>query len=111
MKNNAPPSTIIYEKVIFQNDEKDFQWRLTVSEFRGVQYLNIRKYFLSFEEDYLPTKEGATMPLSILPVYNLFEGLYEILSFAEAEDLRNEIREKAGLEKQHESTQLERIPF
>lgn len=108
---DQPIGKVLYEKLIFQNDEKDFQVRLTVSEFRGVQYLNIRKYFLSFEEDYLPTKEGITIPLSILPVYNMFEGLYDILSYAEADELRNEIRERAGLEKENGLTNLERSPF
>ena len=108
---DQPTGTILFEKIIFQNDDKDFQIRLTVSEFRGVQYLNLRKYFLSFEEDYLPTKEGVTIPLSIMPVYNMFEGLYEILSYAEADELRNEIREKAGLEKEDGIASTERIPF
>jgi len=108
---DQPTGKILYEKLIFQNDDKDFQIRLTVSEFRGVQYLNIRKYFLSFEEDYLPTKEGITIPLSIMPAYNMFEGLYEILSYAEADELRNEIREKAGLEKEDGLSKVERIPF
>lgn len=111
MARDQPTGTVLYEKTIFQNEEKDFQIRLTVTEFRGVQYLNVRKYFLSFEEDYLPTREGVTIPLSIMPVYNMFEGLYEILSFAEADDLRNEIREKAGLEKQNGMDGVERIPF
>ncbi len=111
MGKNDPVGTVLYEKVIFQNEEKDFQIRLTVTEFRGVQYLNVRKYFLSFEEDYLPTREGVTLPLSIMPVYNMFEGLYDILSYAEADELRNEIREKAGLEKEDGMARIERIPF
>jgi len=84
---------VIYEKVIFEDDVKAMQYRLTVSEFRGVQYLNIRKYFLSFDDGYLPTKEGATMPLSITATYNLFSGLYEILSNAEKVELKEKLLE------------------
>lgn len=81
-------SKVLYEKTLYEDDAKAMQYRLTVSEFRGVQYLNIRKYFLSFEDGYLPTKEGATFPLSINSTYNLFMGLYEILSDAESRELK-----------------------
>lgn len=88
---NDDLGTVIYEKVIYQDDAKSLQYRLTVSEFRGAQYLNIRKYFLSFEDGYLPTKEGATMPLSINSTYNLYSGLYDILSQAEAKELKEKL--------------------
>lgn len=76
-----------YTTVFYQSDAKDFQWRLTVNTFRGVQYLNIRKYFLTFEEDYQPTKEGMTIPLELDSTYKLAMGLAHILSNAEESDL------------------------
>lgn len=84
---------VVYEKLIYQDDEKAMQYRLTVSVFRGQYYLNIRKYFLSFEDGYLPTKEGATIPLSISAVYNLFSGLYDIMAEAEAKELKQKLME------------------
>lgn len=87
----ADDGSLIYEKIIHQDDEKYMQYRLTVSEFRGQQYLNIRKYFLSFDDGYIPTKEGATMPLSINAVYNLFSGLYDIMAEAEGKELRDKL--------------------
>jgi hypothetical protein len=81
----------LYSKVLYEDDAKDLQWRLTVSEFRGVQYLHIRKYFLTFEGDYAPTKEGATFPLTIDSTYRLFTGLYELLSTAEAQELKDKL--------------------
>lgn len=84
---------VLYEKVIYEDNEKAMQYRVTVSEFRGVQYLNIRKYFLSFDDGYLPTKEGATMPLSIYSTYNLFSALYDILSDAEKVELKQKLLE------------------
>jgi hypothetical protein len=81
----------LYSKVIYEDDAKDLQWRLTVSEFRGIQYLHIRKYFLTFEGDYGPTHEGASFPLTIDSTYRLFTGLYELLSEAEAKELKEKL--------------------
>lgn len=73
----------IFSKVITQDDDKAFQWRLSVSEFRGIQYLNIRKYFLSFEGEWTPSKEGSSIPLTINATLKLFLALSELLSEAE----------------------------
>lgn len=79
-------SVDLYEKIIFENEEKGFQYRLVVSEFRDSQYLHLRKYFLSYEGEYVPTKEGAAMPASIQNIYALLDGLIEICSKEEALD-------------------------
>lgn len=76
----------MYEKVIFENLEKGFQYRLTINEFREVEYLHVRKYFLSYEGDWVPTKEGASIPASIHNTYALLDGLLEICSKAESSD-------------------------
>jgi len=75
-----------YEKTIFENLEKGFQYRLTLSEFRDVEYLHLRKYFLTYEGDYMPTKEGASIPATIQNIYSLLDGLIEICSRAESVD-------------------------
>ena len=79
-------SDILYEKTIFENLEKGFQYKLTVSEFREVQYLHIRKYFLSYEGDFVPTKEGAAIPATIQNTFALLDGLIEICSAEESLD-------------------------
>ena len=53
MDEENPP---LYEKLIYTNEDKFFQVRLVVSEFRDSIYLHIRKYFLSFEGEYIPSK-------------------------------------------------------
>lgn len=70
----------LYEKIIHENEEKGFQLRLVINEFKGIEYLHIRKYFLSFDEGFQPTKEGISMPLSISNSYSLMDGLVEICS-------------------------------
>ena len=59
----------LYEKLIFENEEKGFQYKLTVSEFREVQYLHVRKYFLSYEGEYVPIPPSgkSTVVISISP--------------------------------------------
>lgn len=79
----------LYKKLIFENEEKGTQYNLTVSEFRGVQYLGLRKYFLSYEGEWIPTKEGATIPATIQNMFALLDGLIEICSKEESVDVIN----------------------
>jgi hypothetical protein len=79
-------SVPLYEKILSENIEKGSQLRLVVNEFRDVQYLHIRKYFLSYEGEWCPTKEGASMPATISSIYALLDGLIEICSFEESAD-------------------------
>ena len=73
-----------YEKVIYENQHKAYQLRLVVNEFRGIQYVHLRKYFLTYEGDYQASKEGVSMEASISNIYNLLDGLLEIVSKEEA---------------------------
>jgi len=79
----------LYEKIISENLDKGSQLRLVVNEFRDVQYLHLRKYFLSYEGDWVPTKEGASMPATIQSIYALLDGLIEIVANEEAIDAIN----------------------
>lgn len=66
--------------------EKGYQYRLTVSEFRDSEYLHVRKYFLSYEGEWVATKEGAAIPCTIQNTYALLDGLLEVVSKAEGSD-------------------------
>jgi hypothetical protein len=75
-----------YEKVIYEDSDKFLQVHVTVSQFRGVEYFSMRKYYLDFEGDWKPTKEGITIPLNLASTGLLFEALVEILSLAESKE-------------------------
>ena len=75
-----------YSRIIHVSEDETTQIRLTVNTFRGVEYLHLRKYYQSFEEDWLPTKDGVAMPLDLTNSYELFTGLVEILSLAESRE-------------------------
>ena len=77
----------IYEKIISETKEGTEQIRLTINEFRGVEYLHLRKYYLDFEGEYKPSKDGVAMALDFENSKALFEGLVEILSLAEAKGI------------------------
>ncbi len=79
----------VYEKIIFEKEGTE-QVRLTINEFRGVEYLHLRKYYLDFDEEWLPSKEGITMPLDLDNSRELFVGLVEILSLAESKNILEE---------------------
>ena len=75
----------IYERVI--NEKDNIQVRLVINIFRGVEYLSLRKYYLDFEEEWLPSKEGISIPLDLDNTQELFTGLVEILSLAESKSI------------------------
>ena len=77
----------VYEKIISENSEGTEQIRLTINTFREIEYLHLRKYYLDFDGDFKPSKDGVAMKLDFENSRGLFEGLVEILSLAEAKDI------------------------
>lgn len=79
-----------YSRVLHYDNVKEIEYRLTVSSFRGVEYISIRKYYLDFEEEWRPTPEGVSFPITIANSKELFIGLTEILSKAESREVVEE---------------------
>ena len=77
-----------YEKIIQQTD--DVQIRLVVNVFRGTEYISLRKYYLDFDEEWKPTRNGITMKVDFENTRRLFEGLVDILSLAESKSVLEE---------------------
>lgn len=80
----------VYEKIILEQEDKEIQYRLVVSNFNDVEYVHIRKYYLDFEGEYKPTKEGVCIPFELNSLSNLFEGLVELLSLSESKTIIQE---------------------
>lgn len=78
---------ILYSKVIEENMGKGFQVRLAVNDFRDTTYIQLRKFFLSYEGDWVPSREGLSIPASTENIYALLDGLLEICSVAEGEEI------------------------
>lgn len=78
-------SNEIYSRIIQENEHN--QIRLVINEFKGVEYLHLRKYYLTFEEEWAPSSEGISFPLDLINVRELFTGLVEVLSLAESKDI------------------------
>lgn len=70
----------LYEKLIYQNEDKFYQLRLVVNEFRNKQYVHVRKYFQTYEGEYQASKEGISMEASMGNILSLLDGLLEIVS-------------------------------
>ena len=81
----------IYEKLIHEDEVKCLQIRLVVNEFRGVEYLSFRRYYLDFDGEWLPSHEGVSMPLDLNNCREMFKGLVEILSLAESKEVLKEV--------------------
>lgn len=80
-------SNILYERLIEENLEKGFQVRLVVNDFREVTYIQLRKYFLTYEGDWQASKEGISIPASIENIHSLLYGLLDICAKAEGEEV------------------------
>lgn len=76
----------VFEKILFEHQEKGYQIRLVLNEFRDVEYLHLRKYFLTFDEGFKPTKEGISIPANISSIYALLDGVIELVSKTEGMD-------------------------
>jgi hypothetical protein len=78
---------ILYNRIISENLEKGFQVRLVVNEFREVVYIQLRKYFLNYEGEWLPSREGISIPASFENVTAMLDGLLEICAQAEGDNI------------------------
>ena len=85
MKLHEAPE--LYEKVISENEEGTEQVKLTINTFYDTEYLHLRKYYLYFDGDFKPSKDGIAMKLDFNNSKGLFEGLVEILSLAESKTI------------------------
>lgn len=90
----ASEGTTHYQKVIYTNEDKFYQLVLTLSEFREKYYFNLRKYFMSYEGEYIPSKEGISMEASLENIYSLMDGMFEILSEGEGAEIIQHYAEK-----------------
>jgi hypothetical protein len=72
----------MYERLIYETD--DHQIRMTVNVFKDIEYLHIRKYYMDFDGNWVPGKDGMSMPLDLMNIKELFIGCLEILSLAES---------------------------
>jgi hypothetical protein len=73
--------TDLVEEILLERD--GVQYRMCVTEFRGSNYLSIREWYLDFEEIWMPSKNGFTMPYNIASVAVMFSTLTAMLSKAE----------------------------
>ncbi len=87
-------SNILYDKLIEENLDKGYQVRLVVNEFKEVVYIQLRKYFLSYEGDWVPSREGVSIPASTENIYAMVDGLFDICSKAEGEEIIKHYAEK-----------------
>jgi hypothetical protein len=85
---------ILYSKTIDENMDKGFQIRLAVNDFRDTTYIQLRKYFLSYEGEWVPSREGVSIPASTENIYAILDGLFEICSVAEGTEIIQHYSEK-----------------
>ena len=86
---NSPrmDENIQFNKIIDENMDKGFQVRLVVNDFRDTTYIQLRKYFLSYEGEWVPSREGVSIPATTENIYGLLDGLFEICSVAEGTEI------------------------
>ena len=78
----------VYSRVIIAEEHR--QVRLVVNEFRGEEYLHFREYYLGFEEEWLPTNKGLSIPLEVDSTKEMLIALCEVVSLAESRQVIEE---------------------
>jgi hypothetical protein len=76
MGSNDIIDVILYEK-------GSVQYRLSISEFKDSKYITIREWYLSFDEEWCPTKNGVSFPYTLHSTRRMYSALRELLSKAE----------------------------
>jgi hypothetical protein len=80
-------NNILYERLIEENLEKGYQVKLVVNNFRDILYIQLRKYFLSYEGDWVASREGISIPASLENIYSLLDGMVELCAEAEGKEI------------------------
>lgn len=75
----------IYSKIIHEDDFE--QIRITISEFHDVEYLHVRKYYITLDGDWLPSKDGISMPIDFTNIREFLTAMLEIVSLAESKEI------------------------
>lgn len=82
--------TVEYSIIIHENLVKAEQVRLTLSTFKDTYYISLRKYYLSFEGEYLPSSDGVTLPATFEVMTNLINGVIDLAADNEGKQLLEE---------------------
>lgn len=93
--DNYEDHTDKLDEIVYSDEAKGIQIRLTVSEFRGNMYLGMRKWVQDMYGEWCPTKQGFTFPYNLQTTSALFGALTSILSEAE---VLHEVTEKLNYE-------------
>ena len=80
----------VYERTIWQDEPGFNQVKVVVNNFRGKEYLHIRKYYLDFDGEFQASNQGLAIPLEVESTIELFKAVAEILSLAECKEVIEE---------------------
>lgn len=75
-------SRIIFEKVV---DGK--QLRVEVSTFKDKEYLHFRWWYESYDEGFLPSNEGVSMPVDLESAKIIMSELASLLTIKDLEEI------------------------
>lgn len=74
-------------KVIFQKQIEGKQLRIEVSEFKEKFYVHFRWWYESYDEGFLPSNEGVSMPVDLEGIKVIVEELTNLLSIKDLEEI------------------------
>ena len=83
--------TPIYEKDIYLFPCGTKKAAIRLIEYGAREFLDLRVYYLGYEEDWLPTKEGFRIEATLESVSGIFDALVDLLSNKEATKLSEKL--------------------
>lgn len=82
------------EIVIHEEEEKGYRIVLSLSEFKEIFYIHLRRYYRDLDGEFIPSKEGIALPMEFNNIVRLAEGVLSVLAKAERIDLIKNILSK-----------------
>lgn len=73
--------------VIFQKEIEGKQLRIEISEFKGKEYLHFRWWYESYDEGFLPSNEGISMPVDLEGIKTIVEEFTNLLPIKDLEEI------------------------
>lgn len=74
-------------KIIYEKEIEGKQLRIEISSFRDKEYLHFRWWYESYDEGFLPSSEGVSVPLDLESVKLIVTELINILTIKDLEEI------------------------
>jgi len=78
------------EKLIFSKEIDDQLLKIEVTKFKDIDYIHFRWWYKTFDEEYLPSDKGISIPMNLESIKVIMQELSTLMSIKDIENLLHE---------------------